>query len=298
MSANAPALAPVEPGAARGIFLMVTAMGLLASMDAAAKTLVETYSVWQILFVRHTLLLVACVLWFGPRSFVAKLQSRRPLLQILRVSMLVSEIGMVLWSFRYLPLADAHAVLAVAPLFVTALAFWFLQEPVGVRRWAAVAVGFVGVMLIIRPGFGVFQPAALVVLFAALFWAGYQVTTRLVSRTDSSETSFLYLVVAGSLGPGLIMPWVWQTPGDLQSLVLFLVVSVLGAAGHLLLLMALKAAPASTLQPFTYTLLVWAAIWGFFVFADVPDLFTCVGASIVVASGLYTWHRERQRALR
>ncbi|MFW5680318.1 MAG: DMT family transporter [Pseudomonadota bacterium] len=297
MTSSTPLALPVDPSAAKGILLMVVAMGLLASMDAAAKTLVQDYSVWQVIFVRHTLLLLACLAWLGPRTVVASLRSRRPVLQLVRVTALITEIGLVLWSFRFLPLADVHAVLAVAPLFVTALAFWILAEPVGIRRWAAVAVGFLGVLLIIRPGLGVFQPASLVVLFAAFLWATYQVVTRLVSRDDPSETTFLYLVLAGCILPGLVMPWVWQTPADTQALTLFLVVSVLGAAGHLCLLLALAAAPASTLQPFTYTLLVWAAVWGFVVFAEVPDLFTCVGASIVVLSGLYTWHRERKRAL-
>ncbi len=280
---------------ARGILLMVGSMGLLASMDVAGKILVQDYSVWQIVFVRHALLLVAFLLWFGPRSALGKLKSHRPLLQILRVTALISEIGMVLFAFRYLPLADVHAVLAVAPLFVTALAFWFLGEPVGVRRWTAVAVGFVGVLIIIRPGFGVFQPVALLALLSAFLWSVYQVVTRLVSRVDSNETAFFYLILAGCIGPGLAMPWLWQTPQELAAVALFLVVSVLGACGHLGLVVALQAAPASTLQPFSYTMLVWAAVWGYVVFADVPDALTCVGAAIVVASGLYTWHRERRR---
>ena len=289
--------APLASPAARGILLMVGSMGLLASMDVAAKLLVQDYSVWQVLFVRHALLMVACLAWFGPAGVAARLRSRRPLLQVLRVTALISEIAMVLFVFRYLPLADTHAILAVAPLFVTALAFWFLGEPVGIRRWLAVGVGFVGVLIIIRPGLGVFQPVASMVLGSAFLWACYQVLTRLVARVDSSETSFLYLVAAGCIGPGLVMPWVWRTPDDVATLALFLLVSVLGAAGHLGLVMALRAAPASTLQPFSYTMLVWATVWGFLVFADVPDPFTCIGAAIVVASGLYTWHRERKRGL-
>ncbi len=298
MSDTAAAAGPLGNPAARGILLMIASMGLLASMDVAGKLLVQDYSVWQVLFVRHALLLVACLAWFGPGAAVAKLRSRRPVLQVARVSALVGEVAMVLFVFRYLPLADTHAILAVAPLFVTALAFWFLGEPVGIRRWLAVGVGFVGVLIVIRPGLGVFQPVALMVLGSAFLWAVYQVLTRLVARVDSSETAFLYLVVAGCVGPGLAMPWVWRTPGDLATVGLFVLVSVLGAAGHLGLVMALRAAPASTLQPFSYTMLVWATVWGFLVFADVPDPFTCIGAAIVVASGLYTWHRERKRGLR
>jgi drug/metabolite transporter (DMT)-like permease len=290
---------PTRAGpATSGMALMLVTMAVMGAMDAAAKTLVADYAPWQVLFVRHALLLAFCLAWFGPRRVASLLVSKRPGLQFVRVTVLIVEIGMVLFAFRFLPLADTHAVLAVAPLLVTALAFWLLGEPVGIRRWAAVAVGFVGVLIILRPGLGVFQPIALLPLGAALLWAVYQVLSRKVAAIDSSETTFLWLVVAGFVVPGLTMPWLWRTPDAWFDVSLFLLVSVLGAVGHFLLLLALRVAAASTLQPFSYTLLVWAAIWGWLVFGDVPDLATCAGAAIVVASGLYTWHRERRRALR
>lgn len=284
--------------ATSGMLLMLVTMALMAAMDAAAKTLVADYAPWQVLFVRHVLLLAFCLAWFGPSRLRTLLVSRRPGLQVVRVTALVAEIGMVLLAFRFMPLADVHALLAIAPLLVTALAFWLLGEPVGPRRWAAVAVGFVGVLIILRPGFGVFQLAALLPLGSAFLWALYQVLSRKLAAIDSSETAFLWLVVAGCVVPALPMPWLWRTPETWFDVGLFLVVSVLGAAGHFLLLLALRAAAASTLQPFGYTLLVWAALWGWLVFDEIPDLLTCVGAAIVVASGLYTWHRERKRAER
>lgn len=293
MTAGLPA---ASTAASSGMALMLLAMASLAAMDAAAKTLVATYAPWQILFVRHVLLLLGCLAWFGPQRLRALLVSRRPALQLVRVTALVVEIGMVLLAFRFLPLAETHAILAAAPLLVTALAFWMLGEPVGPRRWGAVGVGFVGVMVILQPGFGVFQLAALLPLGAACLWALYVVSSRRLARDDSSETAFLWMVVAGCLGPGLAMPWLWRTPDQVLDVALFVLVSILGAVGHLLLLLALRATAASTLQPLSYSLLVWAAFWGWLVFGDVPDLPTCVGAAIIVASGLYTWHRERIRA--
>ncbi|MEO1092375.1 MAG: DMT family transporter [Pseudomonadota bacterium] len=290
-SASTPAAPAV---AARGILLMVAAMGCLASMDAASKSLVDDYSVWQLLFVRHAVLLVFCLAWFGPLRAAGALRSRRPVLQIVRVTALVVEMALFMLAIRHLPLADTHAILAASPLVVTALAWPVLGEAVGPRRWAAVMVGFVGVLIIIRPGSTVFQAAALLPLLGAGLWAVYQVLTRLTARDDSGLTAFMYLVVAGVAGPGVVMPWLWVTPGSWADVSLFAAVAAFGALGHVCLLLSLRTAPASTLQPFSYTLLIWATLWGFVFFGDVPDLWTWLGGVTVVASGLYTWQRERR----
>lgn len=286
-----------EDAAARsGILLIVAAMGCLATMDAINKVLVQELGVWQILFVRHAFLLLGCLLWLGPVRIIRSLRaSRRPGLQLLRVTAVVLEIVLFMLAVRYLPLADAHAILAVAPLIVTALAWPLLGERCGPRRWFAVLFGFAGILLIIRPGFAVFDPATLIPLTGACLWALFQLLTRLTARTDSGETSFLFLVVVGFAAPGVAMPWLWETPGTALSWLLLLAVCVFGAAGHILLQTALRRAPASTLQPFNYTLLIWATMLGVVVFADLPDGWTLTGALIVVGSGLYTWHRERRR---
>ncbi|MGF1475394.1 MAG: DMT family transporter [Geminicoccaceae bacterium] len=281
----------------RGIAWMVLAMALLASMDAASKILVQTYSVFQLLWIRHLVLLGLLLTIRGPRLVGTLFESRRPVLQTVRVTALLVEMAMFMWAVRYLPLADTHALLAVSPLVVTALAWPILGEPVGLRRWFAVLVGFVGVLIIIRPGFGVFQLAALIPLAGAALWAGYQVMTRLVSRTDGADTAFVYLAVAGSILPGLLMPWVWITPQSLSHWLLFGLISLLGAGGHACLLTALRTAPAAGLQPFSYTLLIWAALWGLLIFGHFPDSLTIAGAALVVGSGLYTWHRERVLSL-
>ncbi len=283
--------------AARGILLMVAAMGALATMDAAAKVLLQDHSVWQLLFVRHGFMAIVCLAWLGPRRTVAALgAARRPWLQVVRVLAVLAEMALVMLAIRHLPLADVHAVLAAAPLAVTAMAAPLLGEVVGWRRWAAVMAGFAGILLIVRPGPGVLEPGALAAMAAAVLWALFQVLTRLTARTDSGETAFLYLVVLGVAVPGAFMPRLWIAPPTATAWLLLLAVCVAGFAGHLLLLGALRSAPASTLQPFSYTLLVWAALWGAAVFGDVPDGWTWLGAGIVVGSGLYAWHRERRRA--
>lgn len=284
-----------EAASGRGILFMILATLCLASMDAVSKILVADHAVAQLLWVRHAFLVICCLLWFGPaRMARAITASKRPLVQSIRVTVLIVEMGLFMLAVRFLPLADTHAILAASPLIVTALAWPLLGEPVGLRRWLAVCAGFLGVLLIIRPGFGVFEPAALIPLLGASLWGLYQVLTRLTARDDSGEIAFIYLVVWGFGLTSLALPWVWQMP-TLAEWPLFLAISILGALGHICLLAALRAAPASSLQPFSYCLILWAVVFGVLLFGDVPDIWVISGALIVVASGLYTWHRERRR---
>ncbi len=276
------------------IALMVLAMGCMAAMDTANKLLVDTIDVWQILFLRHAFLALCCVVWLGPRRIAGVLgASARPGLQLVRVGAVLIEMWLFMVAVRHLPLADAHAVLAAAPLIATALAWPILGERCGVRRWLAVGVGFGGILMIIRPGFAVFEPVVLLPLAGAFLWALFQLLTRLTARTDGAATSFVYLVAMGCVVPGLLMPWLWKTPETTAQWLLLLAACIAGGIGHLLLMLALRRAAASTLQPFNYTLFVWATLWGVLVFGDIPDGFTLTGAAIVVGSGLYVWQRER-----
>ena len=183
------------------------------------------------------------------------------------------------------------------PLIITALSALVLGEFVGPRRWAAVAVGFVGVVVILRPGLGVFNPAALIPLAGAALFAVYQIMTKVVARRDSMVTILLYTGWIGFALTSITGPFYW-TPPDLKGWILLPIAGFMGVVGHLLLIKALELAPASVLQPFNYTLLIWATAVGFLVFGDLPDTVTVLGAGIVVASGLYTWWRERVRAKR
>jgi drug/metabolite transporter (DMT)-like permease len=178
---------------------------------------------------------------------------------------------------------------------VTALSVPLLGEQVGVRRWTAVGVAFVGVLIILRPGIGVFEPYALLPLIAAAMWALYQVLTRIVGRSDPPMITLFYSVVVGAAGLTLLIPFVWQPP-DLQGWGLLVFAAVAGALAHYLLINALQLAPAVILQPLSYMMVVWATLVGFIVFGDLPDAMTVLGAVIIVGSGLYVVARERRLA--
>jgi drug/metabolite transporter (DMT)-like permease len=276
----------------RGIACALVAWLLFAGMDAGSKLLAQDYAIVQILWVRF-LSLLAVSGWLAARHGKVGLTTRRFWLQSLRSLMLMVEIGLFILTITVLPLADAHAILAISPLIVTALSVPLLGEKVGIRRWTAVGVASLGMLIILRPGFGVMHPMALVALLCAAMWSLYQVLTRIVSRTDPPLTTLFYTALIGALALTAIGPFYWRTP-DAQGWALFALVAVLGASGHYLLIKALQLTPASLLQPFAYTVLVWATLVGFTVFGDLPDLLTVVGAAIIVASGIYTFARERK----
>jgi drug/metabolite transporter (DMT)-like permease len=285
-----------QDNATLGIALVITAMFIFSLQDAITKTLAVTYSVPQILWIRFVFyIFFALAISARKKPLRDSLKSEVPWLQIFRSLLIVAEFGMFIVTIRYLSLAEMHALLATFPLVVTAIAAVFLKEPVGIRRWGAVFVGFLGVLVILRPGLAAIQPAALLALVTALTFAAYNVMIRLVSRYDDGETSTVYMAVVGLVVMIAIGPFYWETatPSDWGWL---LALSISAAIGHLLLIKALEAAPASTLQPFNYTLLVFATIVGYIFFDSLPDFWTVIGAMIVVASGMYTIYRERRRA--
>lgn len=280
-------------GELRGILLALGAMLLFGLMDAASKYLSARYPTPQIIWLRYvfTIPLVLLVLW--PGGIGRALRSTRPWLQIVRSCLLVLEIGLVVWCFGRMPLADVHALLALTPLVVTALAVPILGERVGPRRWAAVAVGFAGVMIILRPGVAMVQPAALVALVSVLFYGLYQVLTRMVGRSDSAQTSLLWQLVIGAALASFVAPFAWRVP-EPQHWPLFLLVAALGGTAHYCMIRALQLAPAAVIQPFSYTLLLWAVIIGYLGFGDLPDRWTLLGAAAIVGAGVYTALREHR----
>ena len=277
----------------RGILIALAAMLTFGLMDAASKYLSARYPTAQIIWLRYVFTIPMVLLILAPRGIGNALRSARPGLQILRSSLLVLEIGLVVWCFGRMPLADVHALLALPPLAVTALSVPLLGERVGLQRWAAVGVGFIGVMIILRPGFGVAQPAALVVLASVLLYGLYQVLTRMVGRSDSAQTSLLWQLVVGAVLVSFVVPFAWRPPAA-EHWPLFVLVAALGGAGHYCMIRALQLAQASVIQPFSYTLLLWAVLIGYVGFGDLPDFWTLVGAGLIVAAGVYTAVRERR----
>lgn len=273
------------------------AMLCFAAMDAISKFLVADYAVGQMMWIRY--ILVFFFAWFivRRRGLIGALRTKRPVLQIVRSLVAVVEGGMFVLAFRYLPLADTHAIAATSPLIVIALGVAFLGERAGPARWLAVAAGFAGVMMIIRPGFRSLDWPVLLPLAGAALWAGYQILTRLAARADSPDTSLIWSVVVALVATSFVGPidWRWPTAGVWG---LMVVIAALGVVAHYALIKALDHAEAGAVQPYSYTLLVWAAVLGVVAFGDVPDGWTILGAAIVVASGLYTWHHDRRTAAR
>ena len=269
------------------------AMLCFAAMDAMSKWLVADYAVGQMMWIRYALLCLFAWFLVRRRGLLTTFRTQRPGLQIIRSLVAVIEGAMFVLAFRYLPLADTHAIAATSPLIVIALGVLFLGERADPARWLAVGAGFAGVLLIVRPGFRSFDWPVLLPLLGAVLWAGYQVMTRLASRHDSPDTSLLWSAVVALVATSFVGPLDWKWP-TASAWALMVVIAALGAVAHYALIKALDFAEAGAVQPYSYTLLVWAALLGVVVFRDVPDGWTLLGAAIVVASGIYSWGRERR----
>lgn len=295
----APALAPAVATHAplRGILLMLLAVFLFVIMDASGKALTADYSIWQISWARYLFHLAILPVFFRRQSVVSVLRTSRLKMQLLRSALMLGSTVFFFAAVSYIPLAEATAIGFVSPLMVAAFSVPLLGEKVGPRRWAAVIVGFVAVLLIIRPGFGMVHWAYLLPLVSALCFALYQITTRILSRYDSSVTTLAHSVSVGLLFTTVVMliPGQWRHP-DLQGWVLMILVGAIGGIAHYILIRALTLAPAALLAPFVYLQLVWAAIVGFVWFDDVPGWSTLGGTAVLAASGLYVMYRERKAA--
>lgn len=281
-------------GNARGILLLLAAMFALALTDACNKRLAQEYDPVQIVWFRY-LVFAAFAAWFAKRRGVLRsFASRRPLLQIARSLMAVAQNALVIAGLAHLPLAEVMALMAASPLLATALAAPLLGERVGPRRWAAIGVAFVGVLIILRPGLAIVSPWALAVLLAAFMFAGYQLLTRLVSAHDPLKTTLLLTATPALVAASFATPFVWRTPDGL-GWALLLAAGAGASLGHFIMIKALKVAEASALQPFNYSILLWAALLGFVLFGETPDLATICGAALIVGSGVYAFRRADRR---
>jgi drug/metabolite transporter (DMT)-like permease len=195
----------------------------------------------------------------------------------------------------FLPVADATAIYFISPILITALAIPFLGEKVGWRRWTAAFVGLVGVLIVIRPGTGAFNIAALLPLLGATCWAIAAVATRMMSGTDRTTTTLVYSALVGLGLLSALVPFNWRTPTG-QELAVALAMGATSTVGHGLVVLAYRHASASMVAPYSYAQLIWTGTLGFMVFGSWPDAFTVLGAGIIAASGLYTAYRERVRA--
>jgi drug/metabolite transporter (DMT)-like permease len=281
---------------ALGALLTMFAMLCFAAIDATSKFLVADYAVGQMMWIRCILLFLFACFIVRRTGVRAALETPRPGLQIARSLVLAIESALFVFAFRYLPLADAHAIASTSPLIVIALGVVFLGERAGAARWLAVAAGFAGVLLIIRPGFRTFDWPLFLPLVGAALWATYQILTRLAARRDSPDTQLMWSSLVALVATTFVAPidWQWPTPG---AWALLLSVAAIGSVANYALIKALDYAEAGAVQPYSYTLLVWVALLGLVVFGDFPDLWTIVGTAVIVASSLYTWHHDRRIAV-
>ena len=291
MNRSAAALSPELRGAA----LVISATLCFGLMDTLAKLLTERHDPLMVVWARYAgqMLLVLAIV--APR-LGRVVRTRHPGLQALRSSLMFGATVLGFIAFSLLPLATAVAMFQVSPLVITAIAAVLLHEPVGPRRWTGVAVGFVGALIIVRPGTAVFEPAALLPLLGAVCYAGNTVMTRLLNG-DGYLTTLFYSAAVGTLVSSLVVPFFWTTP-DLTDAVMMAGMAVLGTGGHFVLIAAFATAQASALAPFTYASMIVSAALGYLVWHDLPDGPTLLGAALIIASGLYVWHRERLAAQR
>ena len=286
-----------ETGAARratwGIGLVLLAMLLFTCMDTIGKSLTASYPVQQVVWGRY-FFSFACVLVLIPRFGVVHLvRTRRLWLQIARGLLLAMATLCMITAISVIPLADAYTITFTAPLLVTVLSIPLLGERVGWRRLAAVCVGFVGVLIVIRPGFRDIDPAMLLPLVTALCFALYQVlTSRVGAHPDETALAMLfYVAMVGTAVMSALAPFVWQ-PVRAPDWGWMVATGALGTIGHLLLIRALWLAPASLLQPFIYSQIVWALGIGYLMFGDLPDLWMLLGGAVIIGSGLYVFYRQ------
>ena len=282
------------PNIRLGIILMMMGLALFAGGEAIVKTLAPRYDVTQVVWARYVFhALVTFFLFF--RSGIFRLaKTSRPWLHISRSALMLIATSLFFFALRYLPLADAVAILFISPIFIAALSIPILKENVGWRRWIAIFVGFVGALIIIRPGSGATHWAAVLPLGSAICYAFYQILTRIASRTDSAQTSLFWTSVFGVSVTSMFVPFVWIMPTTTDWLLMIGLGGMYGI-GHYLLIRGLEIAPASTLSPFLYTQIIWATLFGFIFFDQFPDQVTIGGAAVVITSGLYIWWRETKQ---
>jgi len=280
-----------------GILLMIGATIVFALQDGISRHLAGTYNTYMVVMVRYWFF-AAFVLFLAmraPGGMRSVARTSQLGLQIFRGVLLVAEICVAVYGFTLLGLVESQAVFICYPLLVAALSGPVLGESVGWRRWAAIGVGLIGVLIILQPGVGVFDPAALIPFASALMFAVYGLVTRYAARRDSTATSFFWTGIAGMVFMTSIGIWFWE-PMSQNDWLWMALLCVSGVTGHWLLIKCYEMAEASAVQPFAYFHLIWAAILGVSIFGEVIRLNVATGAAIIIAAGLFTLWRESRKA--
>jgi drug/metabolite transporter (DMT)-like permease len=287
---------PIE-NRTHGIFWMLATMACFIALDAMMKLGLETYSLVQVTWGRFFFATIIAIILCG-RNLPKLAISVVPKAQFVRSILLISTTAFFNFGIMTTPLATGTTIMFMSPIIVTLLSIFVLGEHVGWRRWASIVVGFIGAVIVVRPwesGLAGVGSGILGLLVAAFFNASYQIVTR-QTRVDNPWTSLLYTAAVGAVISTMILPWFWKTP-DLYGAALLLGSGAMGCLGHLCLIRAFRAAPASVVAPFSYSSLIWATSLGYFIWGDWPDYYTWMGAALIISSGLYIFLRERRLKL-
>ncbi len=279
-----------------GILLMCAASSLFPVMNGLAKLMSQSYSSEQVVWARTLSHLIFVLALFVPKYGWQIVRTRRPGVQFLRSCMLISSTFLFFSAIKFVPIAQAASISFISPLIVVILAGPMLGEKVALARVMAVIAGFVGVLVVIRPGAAVFQWASLLIVGSAACYSLYQVLTRRVAASDRPETSAVYSALLGSVLMSLVVPFSWQTPGSLIDVLLLCSLGVLGGLGHYCVARAMTCAPANFLTPFQYWQMVGSVAVGYWMFSEVPDLFTWLGSALIIGAGLYIGLRRQDKA--
>ncbi|MCF6315063.1 MAG: DMT family transporter [Marinosulfonomonas sp.] len=279
-----------------GIWLMIATTLVFSVQDGISRHLAGEYNVYMVLMIRYWFF-AAFVLTIAARAPGGIRQTARttqPFLQAFRALLLVAEIAVTVQAFVLLGLVETHAIFISYPLLIAALSGPILGETVGWRRWVAVGIGFVGVLIILQPGVTVFQPAAIIPLIAALMFALYGLLTRYAARRDTAATSFFWTGTVGALGITAVGIWYWE-PMIASDWIWMGALCVTGVLGHWLLIKCYEVAEASAVQPFAYLQLVFASTIGILIFNETLRLNVAIGGAVVVMAGLFTLWRARTK---
>jgi drug/metabolite transporter (DMT)-like permease len=274
----------------------MSAVFLFSSMDTLAKHMLQSYPLPPLIFARYAVHTVLMLALLAPRMGFNLVRTRRLGQQVIRGLLLLGSTGLFYLALRYLPLAEAAAITFIAPVMVTALSGPMLGERVTGRQWLAVTLGFVGVLVIIRPGGGLLTAASVFPLITALLFALYQIMTRKLAGRENPFTTLFFTALVGTLATTLTLPFSWQTP-TLMQVALMVAIGCLGGLGHFLLIRAVEVASPTVLAPYVYTQLVWSTLLAFIAFGEFPDPVSLFGMLVIVAAGLLAvnWRRVRRR---
>lgn len=279
----------------RGISFMVLSVAIFCVMDVLVKLLSQTYHPFQVAFFRSLFALVPIAVMVAASGGMRVLKTRHLGGHAARSVVGIAALLMFFYSFAHMKLADVVAIGFAGPLFITALSVPLLGEQVGWRRWSAVTVGFLGVMLVVSPGSGVLDPVAFIALGAALFYSFAVIVIRRLSTTESNAAIVFYFSIAASAVCGAMMPFLWMTP-TFEHLLLLILIGLLGGSAQYVMVEAFRWGQVSLLAPFEYTAIFFSLSFGYFIFDETASTTMLIGVAIIASSGLYILHRETVRA--